>query len=159
MSLNAPPGTPAPAASAGLDAHRRPLSRRWRWAIAAYALFIAVGIAGALLMSHGPGSGRLAALVAVLMQPYLQMADVYRGQDPATDEVEYVVYESEDEAHQGLRAFLQGRQDMRYLGRGLLPGVSVVSIRKNDLRRSLDELNEQPFVHLVLKARVGMICH
>lgn len=165
MPANAPPGmtapqTPEPPQSAAAPgANRRPLSRRWRWIIAVYALFIALGIAGALLLSAGPGSGRLAALVALLQQPYLQIVDAYRGQDSDADEVEYVVYESEEEAQQGLRTFLQGRRDMRYMGRGLLPGVSIISIRKENLRRSLDELNGQPFVHMVLKSRVGMICH
>jgi hypothetical protein len=48
---------------------------------------------------------------------------------------------------------------MRYVGKGLLPGVSVVRIRTADLKTSLDTLHQQPSVNLVLKSRVGMICH
>jgi hypothetical protein len=137
----------------------RPLSRAWRWAILGYAAFILAGVAVAMLMTGGPGSGRLAGVAGILQQPYLQMLDAYRGQDDVSPDVDFVVYESEDEAQQGLRDFLQGRQDMRYVSKGLLPGVSVVRIRKDGLKASLDELNRQPFVNLVLKSRVGMICH
>jgi hypothetical protein len=133
--------------------------RAWRWGIAIYALLAAAGLALALLLAGGPGSGRLAEAVAVLQQPYLELTGVYRGQDDTSAEVEYVVFESEDPSAQGLRGFLQGRTDIRYRSPGLLPGVSIVHIRRDALRGSLDELNRQPFVHMVLKARVGMICH
>lgn len=137
----------------------RPLSRTWRWAIAGYAAVVLIGLAAAMLVSGAPGSGKVTEIVALLQQPYLQLLDGYRGQDEISPDVEYVVYESENEAAQGLRSFLSGRQDMQYVGKGLLPGVSVVRIRKEGLQASLTSLRQQPFVNLALKARVGMICH
>jgi len=145
--------------SSGAGTTLRPLSRAWRWAIAGYAAFILAGVVGALLMSGGPGSGRLVEAIAILQQPYLQMLDTYRGDDATAADVEFVVYGSENEAHQGLQAFLAGRQDMRYVSKGILPGVHVVRIRKEGMQASLDTLNQQPFVNLVLKSRVGMLCH
>ncbi|HEX7927871.1 MAG TPA: hypothetical protein VF678_09775 [bacterium] len=156
-----PDNTPASAeAQAAVGAgDLRPLSRKWRWAIAGYAAVVLIGLAGAMLMSGAPGSGKVSELVALLQQPYLQLLDGYRGQDEISPDVEYVVYESESEADQGLRAYLNGRQDMQYVSKGLLPGVSVVRIRKEQLQASLTSLRQQPFVNLALKARVGMICH
>jgi len=150
----APHVTPPPS-----GAGAPPLPVRWRWAITGYALCMLAGLAVALLLSGAPGSGRIAEAVAVMQQPYLQMLDAYRGQDDAAPDIEYVVFESEDETKQALRAFLQGRQDMRYAGQGLFPGVSVVRIRTDHLKASLDTLHQQPSVNMVLKARVGMICH
>jgi len=146
---------PLPVEGAGA----RPLSRRWRWAIVGYGLSMLAGLGVALLLSGAPGSGRIAEVAALMQQPYLQMLDAYRGQEEGASEVEYVVFESEDESKQALRAFLQGRQDMRYAGKGLLPGVSVVRIRVEGLKASLESLHQQPSVNMVLKARVGMICH
>lgn len=152
------PPTPPTAQQPG-GATWRPLPRAWRWGIAFYALMVAAGIGLAVLLSGGPGSGRIAEAVAVLQQPYLELTNAYRGQDDTSAEVEYVVFESENEAARGLNTWLLGRQDIRFQSKGVFPGVSIVRIRREHMQASLDDLNRQPFVNMVLKARVGMICH
>ncbi len=120
---------------------------------------VAAGAALAVLLSGGPGSGKIAEAVAVLQQPYLELTNAYRGQDDTTADVEYVVFENQDGPDQGLGPWLRGRPDIRYQSKGLFPGVSIVRIRRDHLQASLNDLNRQPFVNMVLKARVGMICH
>jgi hypothetical protein len=136
-----------------------PASSRQAWirGIAAYAALLALAAAGGAFLLAGDGSGRWMDTLSFLQRPFAELESAYRGGADAADGAEYVVFTGSGGVPP-LRKYLEGHAAVRYVSAGLLPGVSVVRIR-GDVKPALAELNRQPYVEMVLKARVGMVCH
>jgi len=127
----------------------------WVRGIAAYAILLILAAAGGAFFLVG-GSSWLEKL-SFLQRPFLELEAAYRGEADVSGSMEYVVFTDADEVPK-LRRYLEANANVRYVSPGVLPGISVVRIR-GDVKPALADLNRQPFVEMVLKARVGMVCH
>jgi len=121
------------------------------------AALLAVAATAALAYA-GDGAllGRWAAPLAALAQPFTGLA-AGQGAD-AGNRTEYVAFLRDRHQAPALEGFFRAHPAVRFVSPGLLPGMAVVSIR-GDPSAEVRALREQPEVRLVLKSRLGMICH
>jgi len=148
----------APSARAGtptLGGPRWGARRSWLWLIAAAG---ALALAGGALAQVDGGAllERMLAPLAAVQQPFLELATASRGDGP--DGAEYVIFLREGADSTALTGFFREHPSVRYVSPGLLPGVAVVHIQ-GELGPLLTALRGQPPVRLVLKSRLGMVCH
>jgi hypothetical protein len=153
------PDSQAPLADA--RPYAQGLPRRWRWGLAAYAALLAAAVGTGVYLA-GPDSapGETPAwlrALAFVQRPFLELSGM--NQNPAgAAAVQYVVFARDDAAESALRGYLAQRPGLSYAGRGVLPGIFVVGV-SGDAPVAVADLRRQPFVTLLLKARVGMVCH
>ena len=147
--LNGGPAVPA-------SAHGRLSPGR----VAGLAVAVAVGLTllGALVFEVD--SKRLEAWVAplgVLGQPYVDLVVASQGGN-GPEGAEYVVFLQDGASAERLTAYVREHAAVRYVAPGLFSGVHVVRLR-GDAQSALEDIHRQPYVRLVLKSRLGMVCH
>jgi hypothetical protein len=152
--VNGPSALVSAAATDAAPAARR-LRSGWVWAIGATVLAVAGVIA---LATAGDGTllERVLAPLTILQQPYADLA-ASQGEDAATG-TEYVAFLGDGNEAEALDGFFRAHPAVRFVSRGLLPGMAVVRIQ-GDVAAGVKTLREQPQVRMVFKSRLGMVCH
>jgi hypothetical protein len=130
---------------------------RWSWWIAGSAIAGLVALAALAFVGDGALLERMLAPLSFLQQPLLDLAAASKGED-AVDGAEYVAFLRDDKDVTALDGFFRSTPAVRFVSPGLLPGVAVVRIR-GDVPTGVQALRNQPEVRMVLKSRLGMVCH
>lgn len=152
---NGPPATASGTPGEAAGGAGRVLSGGTPWFVGA-ALLAASATAALAYAGDGALLERWAARLAGLQQPFIDPA-AGRGED-AGNGTEYVAFLHDRRQTAALVRFFRTHPAVRFVSPGLLPGMAVVRIR-GDPSAEVRALREQPEVSLVLKSRLGMICH
>ncbi len=139
---------------------RLSLRRLARGRIAALGLAAAAGLALLGALAFGVDSQRLEGWLAplgALSRPFVDLAVASRGGD-GPEGAEYVVFLQDGAPAERLTAYAREHATVSYVSPGLFSGVHVVRLR-GDVQNALAEIHRQPYVRMVLKSRLGMVCH
>lgn len=95
--------------------------------------------------------------LGALSQPFVDLAAASRGGD-GPEGAEYVVFLEDGTPAESLQAYVREHATVSYVSTGFFSGVHVVRLR-GDVQSTLAEIHRQPYVRMVLKSRLGMVCH
>jgi hypothetical protein len=145
-----------PRQAGGVSPGGRPRGGWAPWAVGAALLGLA-GIVVLATLGNGAILESLLAPLEFLQQPYLELAAASQGAD-AAEGSEYVAFLADSREAAALDGFFRTHSAVRFVSPGLLPGVAVVRIR-GAVSEGVSALRAQPEVRLVVKSRLGMVCH
>jgi len=143
-----PPGPVSPPA-----ARRKP----WGWWVLGSGALGMLGLASLAFVGNGAMLERVLSPFSFLQQPLIDLAAASKGED-AVDGSEYVAFLYEGREPAVLDEFFRTHPSVRFVSPGLFPGVVVVRVR-GDVSSGVQALRDETPVRLVLKSRLGMVCH
>lgn len=115
-----------------------------------------MGLLALVFRDGGERMVRWLAPFSAYQMSLVELNAASRGDGP--DGQEYVLFLREGAGPKSLSGFFRDHPAVRYVSPGLVPGVAVVHIRA-DVSAALGVLRAQPAVRLILKSRLGMVCH
>jgi|SRR5579863_9949641 hypothetical protein len=134
----------------------RPIRGPTLW-LGAAGLAVMVGIAALAWVDNGAVLQRWLSPLSAVEQPLGELAAASQGGD-AISGIEYVAFLQDGRGPEALDTFFAGHPQVKFVSPGFFPGVVVVRIG-GDITHGVASLKNEPVVRVLLKSRLGMVCH